>query len=59
MTTASSQSMAVGVISEVTVALGFISPGYKTSVAFAILIVVFMLSVFGVIAGLSLDALDF
>ena len=27
--------------------------------AFAILIVVFMLSVFGVIAGLSLDALDF
>jgi branched-subunit amino acid ABC-type transport system permease component len=32
----------VGIVSEVTVAVGFISPGYKTSVAFVVLIVVIL-----------------
>lgn len=32
----------VGIVSEVTVAFGFISPGYKTSIAFVVLIIVIL-----------------
>lgn len=35
--------LSVGVISEVTVALGVISPGYKTSVAFVVLILIILI----------------